>query len=38
MNGNTRPLSVLWVFVVAPLVGAALAAAVYKFWESGKKE
>jgi len=38
MNGNTTPLSVLWVFVVAPLVGAALAAAVYKFWESGKKE
>ncbi|MGM9611664.1 MAG: MIP/aquaporin family protein [Candidatus Woodwardiibium sp.] len=38
MNGNTAPLSVLWVFVVAPLVGAALAAAVYKFWESGKKE
>lgn len=31
--GNTQPLSQLWVFILAPLVGAALAACVYKFLE-----
>ena len=31
--GNTAPLAVLWVFIVAPLVGAALAALVYKALE-----
>ena len=30
INGNTAPLSSLWVFIVAPLIGAALAAFVYK--------
>ncbi len=30
INGNTAPLSALWVFIVAPFVGAALAAVVYK--------
>ncbi len=30
INGNTAPLSALWVFIVAPFVGAALAAIVYK--------
>lgn len=29
-TGNTTPLSQVWVFIVAPLVGAALAAFVYK--------
>lgn len=38
INGNAAPLGSLWVFIVAPLVGAALAAVVYKFLESGKKE
>ena len=28
--GNTAPIACLWVFIVGPLVGAALAAAVYK--------
>ena len=27
--GNTAPLAAIWVFIVGPLVGAALAAAVY---------
>jgi aquaporin Z len=31
--GNTAPLASLWVFIVAPLVGAALAALVYKALE-----
>ena len=29
-NGNPEPVSSLWVFIVAPLIGAALAAFVYK--------
>ena len=32
-SGNTEPLAVLWVFIVGPLVGAALAAVVYKYLE-----
>lgn len=32
-SGNTEPLVSLWVFIVGPLVGAALAAAVYKYLE-----
>ena len=31
--GNTAPLGSLWVFIVGPLVGAALAALVYKALE-----
>jgi aquaporin Z len=34
ISGNSAPLSVLWVFIVGPFVGAALAAVVYKFLES----
>jgi aquaporin Z len=34
VSGNTAPLSCLWVFIVGPLVGAALAAVVYKALES----
>lgn len=30
ISGNTEPISCVWVFIVAPLVGAALAAVVYK--------
>ncbi len=38
INGNAAPLSSLWVFIVGPLVGAALAAVVYKFLESEDKK
>lgn len=33
ISGNTAPLAALWVFIVGPLVGAALAAIVYKYLE-----
>ena len=33
INGNTEPLSVLWIFIIAPLIGAALAAVVYRALE-----
>lgn len=33
MSGNLEPLSCLWVFIVGPLAGAALAAVVYKALE-----
>jgi aquaporin Z len=36
ISGNSAPISVLWVFIVGPLVGAALAAVVYKYLESEK--
>ena len=32
-NGNSAPLASLWVFIVGPLVGAAVAAVIYKFLE-----
>ena len=38
INGNSDPIKALWVFILAPLVGAALAALIYKFLESGKAE
>lgn len=38
INGNTAPAGSLWVFIVGPLVGAALAAVVYNFLESEKSE
>ena len=34
ITGNTAPLGYLWVFIVGPLVGAALAAYCYKYLES----
>ncbi len=37
ISGNGTPLSCLWVFIVGPLIGAALAAVVYKYLESGKE-
>ncbi len=37
ISGNGAPLSCLWVFIVGPLVGAALAAVVYKYLESGQE-
>lgn len=36
INGNTAPIADVWVFIVGPLVGAALAAVVYKFLEKSK--
>ncbi len=36
IKGNPSGLSSLWVFVVGPLVGASIAAKVYKALESGK--
>ncbi len=36
INGNAAPLASLWVFIVGPLVGAALAAIVYKALEKDK--
>ena len=33
ISGNTAPLASLWVFIVGPLAGAAIAACVYKFLE-----
>ena len=36
ITGNTAPIACLWVFIVGPFVGAALAAVVYKYLESEK--
>jgi len=33
VNGNTDPIGAIWVFIVGPLVGAAIAACVYKWLE-----
>lgn len=33
-SGNGAPLGVVWIFIVGPLVGGALAAYTYKFLES----
>ena len=35
--GNGAPLGVVWVFIVGPLLGGALAAVTYQFLEKGKK-
>lgn len=35
--GNADPMKALWVFIVGPLAGAALAAVVYKFLENAKE-
>ena len=36
VNGDTTPISSIWVFIVAPLAGAAIAALVYKGLEKEK--
>ena len=36
VNGDTTPISGIWVFIVAPLAGAAIAALVYKGLEKEK--
>lgn len=33
ISGNTDPIACVWVFIVGPFVGAALAALVYKYLE-----
>ncbi len=38
ISGNSQPLAQLWVFIVGPFVGAAVAALVYKFLESAQPE
>lgn len=38
ISGNTAPISCLWVFIVAPLIGGALAALCYKYLEKEKEE
>ena len=35
--GNTAPIAALWVFIVGPFIGAALAAVIYKALESAKE-
>ncbi len=35
--GNAEPIGQLWVFIVGPFVGAAIAAVVYKWLEKAKK-
>ena len=37
IEGNDAPASCLWVFILGPVLGAALAAVVYKFLECSKK-
>ncbi|MBO4364937.1 MAG: MIP family channel protein [Eggerthellaceae bacterium] len=36
ISGNPDPLSCLWVFIIAPLAGGALAAFVYKAFDAAK--
>ncbi len=36
ISGNSDPIKALWVFIVGPFVGAAIAAVVYKFLEKEK--
>ncbi|MDE7087621.1 MAG: aquaporin [Clostridia bacterium] len=36
-NGNTDPLAQVWIFIVAPLAGAALAALLFKVLHKEKK-
>ena len=37
ISGNADPIKDLWVFIVGPLVGAAIAACTYKFLEADDK-
>ena len=36
-SGNSTPIAELWVFIVGPLAGAALAACTYKYLEKPAK-
>ncbi|MBQ2092308.1 MAG: aquaporin, partial [Clostridia bacterium] len=35
-TGNTAPIAVVWIFIVAPLIGGALAAYTYKAIKAAK--
>lgn len=37
ITGNSAPIEVVWVFIVGPLVGAALAAVIYRYVLSSKE-
>ena len=38
IQGNSEPISSLWVFIVGPFVGAGIGAFIYKFLEGGRPE
>ena len=38
LSGNTAPMGTLWVFIVGPLVGAIISAAVYSLLEEQQEE
>ena len=38
IGGNAEPLKVMWIFILAPLAGAALAAVCYKYLEKAKEK
>lgn len=38
INGETEPIKEIWIFILAPLVGAALAAYFFKFVIAKKEE
>ena len=38
IQGNLEPIKVVWIFIVAPLAGAALAAVTYKYLEKTKEK
>lgn len=38
IDGNAKPMGCLWVFIVGPIIGAVIAAVLYKFLEGGKEE
>ncbi|MCR5418885.1 MAG: aquaporin [Lachnospiraceae bacterium] len=37
VSGNTAPISCIWVFIIGPMIGAAIAAVIYKYLESEDK-
>lgn len=38
IQGNLEPIKVVWIFIIAPLAGAALAAVTYKYLEKSKEK